>query len=235
MIVLGIETSTPRASVALVDQERVIAAASLGVDRRHGEFLGPALDFCLREAGLTPDSVTGLAVGIGPGLFTGLRVGVAFAQAFAAARQLPVVPLAGLDVLAFQARHVRRPVAVAVDARRDEIFWALYRWAPGGIQRESDLHVGPPGRLAAEIEGSGEEFTVVGDGAVRYRETFEDVGAEVTGYDLAWPVAEQLARLALPRFEREETIRPYALQPVYLRQADAAIGWKRRGRLRGGA
>lgn len=234
MIVLGIETSTPRASVALVDHERVVASASLGVARRHGEFLAPALRFCLEQAGLEVGAVTGLAVGVGPGLFTGLRVGIAFAQAFAVSAVLPVVPLSGLDVLAFQARHVRRPLAVAIDARRGEIFWGRYRWAPGGIQREGDLQVGPPERLAADIEGSGEEFTVIGDGAVRYRQLFDDVGADVSGYDLAWPVADQLARLALPRFEREETERGEALRPLYLRQADAKIGWRTRGRLRGG-
>ncbi|MEX2328312.1 MAG: tRNA (adenosine(37)-N6)-threonylcarbamoyltransferase complex dimerization subunit type 1 TsaB, partial [Nitriliruptoraceae bacterium] len=83
MLILGLETSTSRSSVALVDGDRVVASASLGVDRRHGEFVAPAIDFCLRQAGMSADRITGVAVGTGPGLFTGLRVGIATAQAIA--------------------------------------------------------------------------------------------------------------------------------------------------------
>lgn len=234
MLLLGIESSTPRSSVALADADRVIASAALGMDRRHGEFLAPAIEFCLRQAGRGVEDVTGVAVGLGPGLYTGLRIGIATAQAFASARSLPVVGMVGLDVLAFQARHARRLVCAALDARRGELFWAFYRQAPGGVQRLTELRVGRPDQLAAEIEGSGEECLVVGDGGLKHREILADVDAEVTGTGTAWPDAADLLGLALPRFVREETVRPQELEAVYLRHADARIGWQTRGRLAGG-
>jgi tRNA threonylcarbamoyladenosine biosynthesis protein TsaB len=235
VLVLGLETSTSRSSVALVDHDRVVAAASLGVPRRHGEFLAPAIDFCLQQAGVDPSRVTGVAVGLGPGLFTGLRVGIATAQAFAAARRLPVVGLAGLDVLAFRVRYSRRLICATIDARRGELFWALYRSSPGGVQRLGELEVGTVQQLVAELEARGEELLVVGDGTLRHREEFRRVdGAEVAGPDLAWPDAADLAELAVPRFVREETRQPGELLPIYLRQADARIGWETRGRLQGG-
>lgn len=178
--------------------------------------------------------ITGVAVGIGPGLFTGLRVGIATAQTFATARALPVVGLSGLDVLAFQARYVRRVICAAIDARRGELFWAFYRAAPGGVQRQTEPTVGTIETLAAEIESLGEECLVIGDGALGHRAALEHVDAEVGGPDIAWPDAAHLAELALPRFVREETERPLDLRPLYLRQADARIGWEQRGRLRGG-
>jgi tRNA threonylcarbamoyladenosine biosynthesis protein TsaB len=235
MLVLGLETSTSRSSVALVDHERVVASASLGMPRRHGEFLAPAISFCLEQAGVDASRITGVAVGVGPGLFTGLRVGIATAQAFAAARRLPVVGLAGLDVLAFRVRYSRRSICTAIDARRGELFWARYRTSPGGVQRVGDLQVGTVQQLAAELEATGEETLVIGDGALRYRAELAHVdGAEVAGPDLAWPDAADLAELAVPRFVREETQQPADLQPIYLRQADAKIGWETRGRLQGG-
>lgn len=234
MLLLGIESSTPRSSVALADDERILASAALGVDRRHGEFLAPAIQFCLQQAGRGVEDVTGVAVGLGPGLYTGLRIGIATAQAFAAARNLPVVGMVGLDVLAFQVRHVRRLVCAAIDARRGEIFWAFYRPAPGGMQRTTDLRVGAPDNLAAEIEGAGEDCLVVGDGGLRHREVLEAVDAEVSGTAAAWPDAADLVGLALPRFVREETVRPQELEAVYLRHADARIGWQTRGRMAGG-
>lgn len=235
MLILGIETSTPRSSVALANDEGVLAAASLGVDQRHGEFLTPAIAFCLQQVGASSDDVTGVTVGIGPGLYTGLRVGIATAQTFASARRLPVVGLCGLDVLAFRARHVRRLICAAIDARRKELFWAFYRPVPGGVQRlNDDLRLGPADTLAGEIEAAGEEVLVVGEGGLRYREVLVSVDAELAGLDVAHPDATDLTALAIPRFVREETQRPAELQPLYLRHADARIGWQTRGRLHGG-
>lgn len=235
MLILGIDSSTRRSSVALANAEEVVASASLAVPQRHGEFLAPAIAFCLAQVGASAQDVTGVTVGLGPGLYTGLRVGIATAQSFASARGLPMVGLSGLDVLAFQARHVRRLLCAALDARRGELFWAFYRCSPGGVQRQGDLTVGSPDALAAQIEGAGEECLVVGDAGVRHRERLEAVDAELAGIETAWPDASDLVELAVPRFQREETDQPGTLRALYLRTADARIGWETRGRLRGGA
>ena len=234
MLVLGLETSTAQSSVALVDEHGVVASAGLGVPRRHGEFVAPAIRFCLEQAGVGIDKVAGVAVGLGPGLYTGLRVGIATAQSLAAARQLPVVGLCGLDVLAFRERYVRRLICACIDAKRGELFWAFYRNSPGGVQRIGEIELGTAERLAAEIEEQGEECLVVGDGGLVAADRLRRARAEVSGPDNASPHASELAELAVPRFIREETQRAIELQPIYLRQADARIGWEQRGRLRGG-
>jgi tRNA threonylcarbamoyladenosine biosynthesis protein TsaB len=234
MLLLGIETSTARSSVALVNQDHVVASASLGVPRRHGEFLGPAIEFCLEQAGTGIDRITGVVVGTGPGLYTGLRVGIATAQTFAAARGLPVVGLSGLDVLAFSVRYSRLLIGAVIDARRGELFWAFYRSVPGGVQRLTEPLVGTVDQLVAEVEARGEDVLLVGDGALAARAQLDDTGVRCAGPDLAWPDAANLAQLAVPRFVREETQRPEELRPLYLRQADARIGWETRGRLQGG-
>lgn len=234
MLVLSIETSTSHSSVCLASQEGVVAAASLGRPQRHSEFLTPAIRFCLDHAGADVDAVTGVAVGVGPGLYTGLRVGIATARSFAAARGLPTVGLSGLDALAFQVRHVQRMICTAIDARRGEIFWAFYRSVPGGVQLTTDVRVGTPEKLAAEIDASGRECLVVGDGGIRYRDVVATRDAQVGSMETAWPQATQLAELAMPRFVREQTQRPAELRPLYLRVADARIGWEQVGRRRGG-
>lgn len=226
MLVLGLETSTARSSVALVDDDRVLASASLGVPRRHGEFVAPAIEFLLERSSTPVERISGVVVGTGPGLYTGLRVGLATAQAFAAARQLPTVGISGLDVLAFKARYTHRAICAVIDARRGELFWAFYRCAPGGVQRVEDLTVGSIDRLVAELEAFGEDVLVVGEGTLAYRQQLAEVDdAEVAGPDLAWPDAAELAQLAVPRFVREETVRPEELRPIYLRDADVRIGW----------
>jgi len=243
MLVLGIETSTPQTSVCLATEHGLVASAALlpmpaavkaARPKAHGEFLAPAIAFCLRQASLRIDSVSGVAVSLGPGLFTGMRVGIATAQTLAHARRLPVVGLASLDLLAFGVRHVRRLVCSVLDARRGELFWAFYRFAPGGVQRVTEFRVGPPQKLAGEIEALPDDVLCIGDGAVAHRSLFESTGAEVGSPSSAYPTAQALVELALPRFIREETQRPEELLPIYIRKADARINWRNRGALFGG-
>ncbi|MFT5222657.1 MAG: tRNA threonylcarbamoyladenosine biosynthesis protein TsaB [Glaciecola sp.] len=234
MLLLAIESSTRRSSVALVDDQRVVASSSLSRPMRHGEFLAPAIDFCLSQADAAASDITGVVAGLGPGLFTGLRVGLATAQAFAGARNLPVVGINGLDVLAFGARTSRRTIVATIDARRKEVFWAIYRSTPGGVERHGELRVSSADTLSAEVEALGEDVLYVGEGAMDHRETLRAENVDFAGPEDAYPVAANIGLLAVPRFQREETHRPEDLQPIYLRGADAKIGWQTRGKLAGG-
>jgi tRNA threonylcarbamoyladenosine biosynthesis protein TsaB len=234
MLILGIETSTPQTSVCLGTEQGVVACTSLAKGQSHGEFLVPGIEFCLRSSHLTMDDVHGVAVSVGPGLFTGMRVGIATAVTLAHARRLPVVGLASLDLLAFPVRHVRRMICSVLDAKRGELFWAFYRSAPGGVQRVTEFGVGPPSKLAGEIEALSDDVLAIGDGALVQRALLESAGAEVGTLTTAYPSAESLVELAIPRFLREDTQRPEDLAPVYIRKADARIGWKNRGALHGG-
>jgi len=132
VLVLALETSTAQSGVALATDEGVLAAATLGAERgrAHAEFLAPAIAFCLARAGAGVPDLTAVAVGLGPGLYTGMRVGIATAATLAAARGLPALGIASLDLLAFPVRHTRRLVCATVDARRGELFWAFYRPSP---------------------------------------------------------------------------------------------------------
>src|SRR5918998_2823931 len=108
-------------------------------------------------AEVEPEALAGVAVGTGPGLFTGLRVGVSTAKALAQAWGLPMVAVPSLDLIAFAHRHVHRAICPVIDARRGEVFCALYRHAPGGVVRLTGYQVLRPDQLAAGLEARGEE------------------------------------------------------------------------------
>lgn len=234
MLLLAVETSTSTSSVALLDRDGVRASATSSVPRRHGEFIGPAVAFCLQQAGRVVSDLTGVAVGTGPGLYTGLRVGMAFAQALAQARRLPVVGLTGLDVMGFSARHAGANVHAAIDARRGQVFWARYRRVPGGVQRDGDLELGTVEDVAADVMASGEGRVLISAGLAGTATELDDAGLGLVAHIDRPPLAVDLGMLAMSRFLREETDRPGELEPVYLRRADARIGWGQRGRLQGG-
>ena len=131
---LGIETSTELVGAALLDEAGRHAESVVVGRRRHAEALAPAIEHVLAQAGMPLSSVTGLAVDIGPGLFTGLRVGVATAQGLAEGLGLEVWCATSLQVLARTALDDGQDgrVAAVVDARRGEVFAALYGRAPAG-------------------------------------------------------------------------------------------------------
>ncbi len=182
-----------------------------------------------REIGRQCGEIGVVAVDLGPGLFTGLRVGIATAKAIAQALRVPMIGVASLDLLAFPARFSPRLIAAVLDARRGEVFSALYRQVPGGLQRLSEPQVGSPDELASELVARGEEVLMVGDGARRYADLYRPlVGVELVEPELACPSARSLVELAHAQALREEWVRPWELAPLYLRRPDAEINWSSR-------
>ena len=229
MIILGIETATQHAGCALGGSEGVLASFHVGKGPRHAETLVPAIDFMCRQAGVGLQEVSLVTVDVGPGLFTGLRVGVATAKALAQGLRTPMIGLSSLDLLAFSVRHTSRLIVAVVDARRGEVFFALYRSVPGGVQRLAAPQVASPEDLVGELMARSEDTLLVGDGAQRYEAVLAEVRhAEVAGVGLAHPSASALVELAHPQALREEFVQPRELAPLYLRKSDAELNWERR-------
>lgn len=236
MIALGLETATPQVGCALGDEDGPVASFHLARGRRHAETLAPAIDFLCQESGIDLGTVGVIAVDVGPGLFTGLRVGVATAKAMASALGVPVVGWSSLDLLAYPHRRSGGLIASVVDARRGEVFWALYGAVPGGVQRQSDYTVSRPETLASELHALHQDVLVVGDGARRYLGELEGLDhVAVAESSAAYPSAAVLVELALPQAQRGDACAAEEVAPLYLRQADVRINWAQRDRAPGPA
>ncbi len=233
MLVLGIETSTPQASVAIGSEEGVVASALAARGPNYVEFLLPAIEFCLGGAGLVYNDLGGIAVSRGPGLLTGLRVGVATAKALTQALSLPIVGMGSLDLLAYELRYSPKTICAMLDARRGEVYYALYRTSPGGIQRMCDYSLAKPEQLALGVAARSDDVLLVGNGALLYRDVFvaADAGAEIGTVSDAFPNAVALVELAAARMMRRDFDSLTGLNPMYLRRSARPIEWDRmRGR-----
>lgn len=224
MLILGIETATEQVGVAIGGHEGVIATFEVTRGRRHAEILTPAIEFVCRQADIELAEIGCIAVDVGPGLFTGMRVGLAAGKALAQALRIPMIGITSLDLLAFPCRHTDKVVVPVIDARKSEVFWAMYRTVPGGIQQVSPPTVGPVDELVGDLLARSQDVLCVGDGAERYRDEIID------GYrcEIAAPVhppVGALVQLAHSRALREEWMRPGEIEPVYLRAPDAMINW----------
>jgi len=229
VLILGIESAGSQVGCAVGGHEGVLASAHSGRGRRHAEALAPQIDFVRGQAGIELSDLGAVAVDVGPGLFTGLRVGIATAVVMSHALGVPMIPVTSHDLMAFPARWSSRLIVTALDARRGELFTALFRKVPGGIQRVREVNVCTPDDLAAELEVADEPALLVGDGALRYADTFHDIRRiEMAEQGLAQPSARSLVQLAHARAMREEFVQPWEVEPVYLRKPDAEINWSTR-------
>ena len=224
MLILGIETATEQVGVAIGGHEGVIATFEVAKGRRHAETLAPAIEFVCRQSDIELGEIGCVAVDVGPGLFTGMRVGLAAGKALAQALRIPMIGITSLDLLAFDCRHADRVVVPVIDARKNEVFWAMYRTVPGGVQQVSKPTVGPVDELVADMLARSQDVLCVGDGAERYRDQIvEGYRCEISGP--VFPSVGMLVMLAHSRALREEWVRPDEIDPVYLRAPDAQINW----------
>ncbi|GAA1563317.1 tRNA (adenosine(37)-N6)-threonylcarbamoyltransferase complex dimerization subunit type 1 TsaB [Kribbella hippodromi] len=212
-MLLAFDTSSAAVTVALATPTGEIVASSTTVDAlRHGELLAPAIAAALETAGVTARDLTGIAVGVGPGPFTGLRVGLVTARTMGEVLGIEVSGVCSLDVLARQS-SLTLPVAVATDARRKEIYWALYDGpaADGSRRRLEGPAVDKPAEVAHVLSG----LPLIGRGAILYAEALG--AADVLGV-AEYPSAEVLATGVATR-----TLEGVAPEPLYLRRPDVTM------------
>jgi tRNA threonylcarbamoyladenosine biosynthesis protein TsaB len=207
-VIAGLDTSTPVTTVAVLGPQE-LELHDDGEKPRHAQTLQPLLERVLEQAGASWDEIERLCVGVGPGGFTGLRLGIATARAIAQAREIPLAPVSSLDALA--APHHGR-VAAVIDARRGEVFAALYE---DGERTLEPVALAPEALAGRLSRGT----LAVGDGAVRFRMELERAGADVPadGSD-----AHRVSALMVCRLGRaKEPVDRDALLPDYRREPDA--------------
>jgi tRNA threonylcarbamoyladenosine biosynthesis protein TsaB len=211
-MLLAFDTSSAAVTVALATPTgKIVASSTTVVALRHGELLAPAIAAALESAGVTPRDLTGIAVGVGPGPFTGLRVGLVTARTMGEILGIEVSGVCSLDILARQS-SLSLPVAVATDARRKEIYWALYDGpaADGSRRRLEGPAVDKPAEVAHVLSG----LPVIGRGAVLYADVLGVAAADVAEY----PSADVLATGVATR-----TLEIVAPEPLYLRRPDVTM------------
>ena len=200
MIVAALDTATPSTVAAVrLAGGRLFEARDdppPGARPNHASRALVLLEQALAAAGIGWAEVERLAVGVGPGGFTGLRIGIATARGLAQAHALELAPVSSLEALA-----AGREVAAAIDARRGEVY-CLAAGVPAGAYA--------PEELARRLGGG----TIVGDGAVAYRELFEAAGCGVEPAVIGGTALCELGAAATP-------VARDALLPDYRREPDA--------------
>jgi len=220
MMILGIETSTLAAGIALVD-EGVIAELRLkGPD--HSETLIPSLSWLLSSLRLSLKDISAVAFSAGPGAFTGLRVGLSVAKGLSFSEGIPLVMVPTLDAIAYRMAFCREKLCVLLDAKRREVYASIYDVSKGHPQRLYGPGALPLEALLERIEG---RAIFSGDGAIAFRERISGYMGERALFappHIAHTSAAAVAKLGAEMLGRGETADPFAAEPIYIRKSDAS-------------
>ena len=223
MIILGIETATMTGGLALIDEEKLISEYTLNMKTTHSSRLMPALDWILKDASLNKNQINGIAISIGPGSFTGLRIGLATAKGLAMGLNIPLVTVPTLDALAYNVTYSPYQICPVLDARKKEVYSAIFRYENGIITRKSPYQVISPDELINQIN---EKTIMLGDGLNIYGELFHEKLGEFAIFannSQRLPRASVIAELGLAKLKAGEIADLASSEPLYIRRADAEM------------
>jgi len=237
--ILGVDTATPRASVALVEDDALLGEEVYGGTeetahgaasqprKNHAEIILPLIHSLLTNAHMTVADLSGIAVSIGPGSFTGLRMGLATVKGIAYGWELPAVGISTLLATAALALGFEETICALLDARKSEVYLGFFRRDRKTIKAvsgEAVTSISSAVDLMRKYTSNGSSLLAIGGGAKVHEKFFIDsLGASLTlaPSENHPTVASRVALLAQERIGVGLVDDLGALAPVYLRRAEA--------------
>lgn len=223
MRILAVDTTTPHGSVAVLDEDRLLAEIGIASATTHSSRLLSSIDLLLESVGLDIRGIDGLAVTPGPGSFTGIRIGLSTVKAFAFASGRPVAPVSSLRAMAWKFRESPGVAAPMLDAKKGEIYAALFEVSAAGM-----VEIVPQGAYAPEAFLASlpvdRPVTIIGDGVRVCGDGIAALGPRAR-ISLRSPfIAAEVGRLGRAILAAGEGVSAEALEPLYYRSSQAEDG-----------
>jgi tRNA threonylcarbamoyladenosine biosynthesis protein TsaB len=228
LLILALDTTTRGGSVAIVEDDRILALLTGEETRTHGERLPGEIARALDLAGITRNRIDLLAVATGPGAFTGLRIGLAAMQGLAMTLNKPVVGVSALEALAEQVAEQNSILIPWMDAQRGDVFATIID-RRSGTTIETPAADNPRALLEAwQPHLTGRHVIFIGDAVARDSALIGAMGQGDWEMRQPAPLAPEIAFIGRRRASNGEAGPPHALTPIYVRRPDAEIERERR-------
>lgn len=224
MITMAFDSTAKAASVAVLDGERILAVNTIDNGLTQSELLLPMAEDMLRSLKLGFDDVSLYAAAVGPGSFTGVRIGTALIKGLAFGKDIPCVSVSTIEALAENLAGLDGIIAPCMDARRGQVYTALFRSGKGGITRLSEDMAIPLTELAEMLSAYPcEKIYLCGDGYATAHRTLGELGVrlEETPTLLLNENAASVGIVAVRAYERGEAVSDIEIAPTYLRVPQA--------------
>lgn len=227
MKVLALETATMAGSITVLDDtEGLIGEVRINVKIAHAERLMSSIDWLLKTSSIPVKDIDAFAVSIGPGSFTGLRIGLSTAKGFCYSTKKPIVPVPTLDAFARTLPFCSYLICPMLDARKNEVYTALYSWENGSCRKIiSETAINP----ADFLKGIKRQTIFMGEGARIYEKLITDTlkhNAVFAPLSKMVPSASSVGEIAIEKLKDGIFADPVSLTPFYIRKSEAEIHWK---------
>lgn len=227
MKIIGIESSSNVASIAVLDNDKLLCEYTMNNTMKHSKTLMPMLDDLLKRLGISIREIELLAVSEGPGSFTGLRIGSATAKGLAHGLNVPIVNVPTLEVLAVGIGVPNLGVGVLVHSRANELYYAQYctMMNQGNIELQCIKEISEMDieRLIEQINHDKEDLYLVGDGVDVFRKELEALEPRHTVLKEIYVSrsAKQVALLGYTKYQKGEYMSYHEQKPYYYKKAQA--------------
>ena len=218
MIIVGMDTSSVNATVAVMNDKKLIGEYLISNDRTHSQIIMPLLEDLLKKCGLRINDADVFATAIGPGSFTGVRIGMASVKTLAQMCEKPIIGVSSLESLSYNFSFYDGVVCPIIDARHKDVYNALFE---KGIRLCEDRIVNIDELF---VELGDRKVMFCGDGAVAYKDIIEEKNPgswQIAPASVCMQKASSLCQAAYDRAVREDYDNVYSLVPMYLRQSQA--------------
>jgi tRNA threonylcarbamoyladenosine biosynthesis protein TsaB len=224
MLIFGIDTCCNAATAALLDDDRLVAQTVINHGKTHSQIMMSAVEDMFKAAQLSPRDVEAFAAATGPGSFTGVRIGVATAKAMAQAANRPCVAVSTLEALAYSSKMFDGIVAPILDARRNQVYNALFDCKKGEMTRLCDDRALALSELLDELSGYDRDVLFMGDGIFVFEREIKERLKDRACFapkTVSMNLAGGVAAVAAEKYERGETVSYSEMIPSYLRLSQA--------------
>lgn len=232
MRILAMDTSSPVATVAIIEGDVLKAEYSINHQLTHSEKLMPMINDIMNVLKLNPTDLDLIAVSKGPGSFTGIRIGVATANTMAQALNIPVVGVDAIEAMAYGLFGYEGVIMPIMDAQRKRVYTGIYKFKNGKFETLKDVEVMGIEDFI-ELTEKYEKVALVGDGV----EVFEEILREKSHIEIP-PGSVRLARASnvgfLAKSLYSASSEDKIVRPMYLRKSQAEIQFEEREKANGG-
>lgn len=224
MKILGIDSSGLVASAAIATEEALLAEYTVNFKKTHSQTLLPMVDEIVKRLELDLEELDAIAIASGPGSFTGLRIGSSTAKGIGFVLRIPIIPVPTLEGLAYNFFGTDRLVCPMMDARRDQVYGAVYEFEQDRLRAVYGQRAEALETVLDEINRLGRSVIFLGDGAAAYRSRIEEktsVPYSFAPVHLSRQRAGSVAALGLIYLKDGRTETAEEHKPVYLRVSQA--------------
>jgi tRNA threonylcarbamoyladenosine biosynthesis protein TsaB len=228
MITLGIDTSTFIGSAGIIQDDKPLAELSLNVEVTHSERLLSSIETVISSARLKIEDIDLFAYAKGPGSFTGLRIGLSTIKGLAFATGKKIVGVSSLLALAMNARYAKYTVCPMIDARKGEVYTAIYEFGPKDkVKVISKEDAFSPEEVISRIK---KKTLIFGTGARIYADVIKRKLKDkviLAPLDFDFPSGISVATLGLHMYKKGKFDDLDSVIPNYLRKSEAELNYKR--------